>query len=68
MGKKYLGEYAKKRLILSHHKNLMLQGLFNDDRTANGAGQFRGKHILYSEEFPDWNCVCEYLLQDNSAT
>ena len=67
--KKYLGGYAKKRLILSHHKNLNVGDYLIDDRTENGAGQFRGKHIHFnSEEFPDWSCVCEYLLRDNSVT
>ena len=52
-----------------HHKNLNVGDYLIDDRTENGAGQFRGKHIHFnSEEFPDWNCVCEYLLGDNSVT
>ena len=34
-----------------------------DDRTANGAGQFKGEHIHFgSEKFPDWNSVLAYLL------
>ena len=61
--RKYLGETAYKRLILTHHKNLNFGDFLNDDRTANGADQFRGQHILFgSNEFPNWQSVCNYLL------
>ena len=60
--KKYLGKNAYKRLILSHNKHLNIGDYLIDDRTANGAGQFRGEHIHFgSEKFPDWNSVLEYL-------
>lgn len=60
---KHLGEAAHKRLILSHNKNLNMGDYLIDDRTANGAGEFTGEHILFgSEEFPDWDAVLEYLL------
>ena len=36
--KKYLGQSAHKRLILSHHKNLNRGDYLIDDRTANCAG------------------------------
>ena len=61
--KKYLGKSAYKRLILSHNKHLNIGDYLIDDRTANGAGQFRGEHIHFgSERFPDWNSVLAYLL------
>ena len=61
--KKYLGEVAFKRLILSHHKNLNKGDFIIDDRTKNGVAQFEGKHIHFgSEDFPDWKAVCSYLL------
>ena len=61
--KKYLGEIAYKRLILTHHKNLNLGDFLIDDRTANGAGQFKGEHIIFgSDKYPDWYAVCNYLL------
>lgn len=60
--KRYLGKSAYKRLILSHNKHLNIGDYLIDDRTANGAGQFRGEHIHFgSEKFPDWNSVLEYL-------
>ena len=60
--KKYLGNVAYKRLILSHHKNLNKGDFLIDDREKNGAGQFEGELILFgSERFPHWESVIEYL-------
>jgi len=59
----YLGDSAKKRLILSHNKNLNIGDYLIDDRTANGAAQFMGEHIHFgSAKFPNWNSVLDYLL------
>ena len=61
--KKHLGDIAKKRLILSHHKNLNHGDFLIDDRTANGVDKFIGKHLHFgNEEFPDWKSVLDYLL------
>ena len=58
----HLGDIALKRLTLSHHKNLLMGDYLIDDRTANGAGEFEGKHIHFgTEEFPGWDAVLEYL-------
>ena len=60
---KYLGESAYKRLILSHHKNLNHGDYLIDDRTKNGAGEFKGELIQFgTDKFPDWKSVCSYLL------
>jgi 5'-nucleotidase len=61
--KKYLGEVAHKRLILSHHKHLNKGDYIIDDRTKNGVEFFEGEHIHFgTESFPDWGSVCAYLL------
>ena len=61
--KKYLGDVAYKRLILSHHKNLNYGDYLIDDRLANGVNSFKGEHIHFgSDQFPDWESVCSYLL------
>ena len=61
--RKYLGEIAYKRLILTHHKNLNFGDFLIDDRTANGASSFQGKHIHFgSKDFPNWESVCKFLL------
>ena len=64
--KKYLGEVAYKRLILSHHKNLNKGDYLIDDRTKNGAEKFEGEHIHFGQgEFKDWKTVMNYLLNNN---
>lgn len=61
--KRYLGDYAYKRLILSHNKHLNRGDFLIDDRTANGAGDFQGELIRFgSDKFPDWDSVSRYLL------
>jgi len=60
--KKYLGEPADRRLILSHNKNLNSGDFLVDDRTANGAGQFKGIHVHFgTDQYPDWDSVLIYL-------
>ena len=60
--KKYLGEHASRRLILTHHKNLNTGDYLIDDRTARGADLFSGEHIHFgTEKFPDWSSVMKYL-------
>ncbi len=59
----HLGEYAFKRLILSHNKGLLKGHYLIDDRIANGVQDFEGKHIHFgSETFPNWESVLNYLL------
>ncbi|HET8839009.1 MAG TPA: hypothetical protein VFM82_08485 [Flavobacteriaceae bacterium] len=62
--KNYLPDVAHKRLILSHHKHLLKGDFLIDDRIANGAGEFSGKHIFFGPEgkdFADWKAVVSYL-------
>lgn len=58
---KYL-PIAKKRLILSHNKNLNKGDYLIDDRYKNGADKFEGELIRFgSSEFPDWSAVMKKL-------
>ncbi len=60
--KKHLGDVAKKRLILSHHKHLLRGDILVDDRKKRGAGAFHGIHIRYgAEDFPDWVSVLKEI-------
>lgn len=60
--KKYLGQNAHKRLILSHNKHLCKGDYIIDDRTANGVDKFDGEHIHFgTPEFPNWAVVLNYL-------
>ena len=54
--KKHFGEKAKKRLILTHRKDLCVGDFLIDDRLSNGAKDFQGKFIHFgSEIFGDWS-------------
>ena len=60
--KKYLGDVAKKRLILSHHKNLLRGDFLVDDSPNNGAKDFQGEWIRFGPEgFKTWEEVLNYL-------
>ncbi|MFP6900330.1 MAG: hypothetical protein VCA36_05270 [Opitutales bacterium] len=63
--KKYLGEVAHKRLILSHNKHLCHGDFLIDDRpNHNGVDKFTGEvlHFGPKGKFKDWPSVLEYLL------
>ncbi len=60
--KKYLGDDFKKRLILSHHKDLCKGDFIIDDRPYHGVASFDGIWIEFgSEKFPDWESVVSYI-------
>lgn len=60
--KDHIGELAKKRVIFSHNKHLNMGDYLIDDRTANGAGDFKGTHIHFgTERFPNWEAVLQFL-------
>ena len=60
--KKYIPGVAKKKLILTHNKNLNNGDFLVDDRTANGAGKFGGELIQYgTEKFPTAQSIKTYL-------
>ncbi len=59
---KYFGDAIKKRLILTHRKDLVIGDFLIDDRLKNGAAEFKGEHIHFgSDRFPNWKYVVEYL-------
>lgn len=52
-----------RKVIFSSVKHLNRGDILIDDRTANGAGEFAGRHILFGgDDFPDWQAVLEELL------
>jgi 5'(3')-deoxyribonucleotidase len=62
--RKHLGEVARKRLILTHHKNLNAGDFLVDDRTNRGVLGFKGEHIHFgTARFPDWPAVVKYLSE-----
>jgi len=61
--KKYLGNAAHKRLILSHHKNLLNGHFLVDDQPKNGAKDFAGEWIQFGKApFFGWDEVLNYLM------
>ena len=59
---KYFGDRLKKKLILTHRKDLLIGDYLIDDRTANGAGEFKGELIHFgSNKYPDWDTIIKYL-------
>ena len=61
--KKHMNEIFHKRVILTHHKELCQGDYLIDDRSKNGASEFKGEWIhLGSKEFPDMDAVLSYLL------
>lgn len=59
----FLGDLAYKKLILTHNKGLMVGRALIDDRTKNGASNFKGEHIHFgTDKFPDWDSVLKYLI------
>ena len=53
----------KKRMFVTHRKDMLMGDYLIDDRTANGAGEFRGELIQFGTgKFPDWDSVLTYLL------
>ena len=60
--KAHLGEAARKRLILTHHKQLNADDFLIDDRVKHGVDRFNGEVIAFgSARFPDWPAVTAYL-------
>ena len=66
--KKYFGGDGQeniffRKVIFSSVKHLNRGDILIDDRTANGAGDFLGRHIHFgSSEFPNWPSVLNSLL------
>jgi 5'(3')-deoxyribonucleotidase len=59
---KHFDSSFRKKLILTHRKNLNIGDYLIDDRTSHGAGDFMGEHIHFgTKKFPNWTVVEEYL-------
>lgn len=59
---KHIGLEAKKRLILTHHKNLVKGDYIIDDTKNHGVDKFEGEHIMFGQKsYSNWNDVLKYL-------
>lgn len=61
------GELAKKKLILTHNKGLLMGDYIIDDRIKHGVDNFRGEHIHFGQEgFEHWEDVIRYLASKDN--
>jgi len=65
---KYLGDVAKKRLILSHNKNLNRGDYLIDDRDKNGAGEWGERLLRFGHDengepfdYPNWDSIIDFF-------
>lgn len=64
--KKYLGEKAENRLVLSHHKNLSQGSYLIDDSSRNGAKEFCGKWFQFGKApYENWGKMLGALKMMN---
>jgi 5'(3')-deoxyribonucleotidase len=64
------GKLFKRKMIVTHRKDLLMGDYLIDDRIKNGAGEFRGQLLRFGwdyeqkvwNEYPNWNSVLEVLL------
>ena len=62
---KHFGDLFKKRVIITHCKNLCDGDYLVDDRAKNGASEFPGEWVQFgSERYPDWEDVTRYLISE----
>lgn len=62
---KHFGDLFKKRVIITHCKNLCDGDYLVDDRAKNGASEFLGEWVQFgSERYPDWEEVTRYLISE----
>ena len=60
--RRYLGQSAQERPILSQHKHLNDAHYLVDDWRNNGADRFKDVHIHSgTADFPDWPSVVHFL-------
>ena len=61
---KNFGSKTRKKLILSHRKDLQIGHYLIDDNPWNGASSFTGEWIHFgSNRFPNWCSVIDYLIK-----
>ena len=61
--KKHMNGVFHKRVIITHHKELLLGDYLIDDRGKNGTSEFKGEWLQFGQEqFPDWDAVLKHLL------
>jgi len=68
---KHFGKIFHKKVIITHRKDLLIGDYLIDDRTANGAGDFKGTHLHFGWDYinhkdntyPNWEAILTYFNQ-----
>lgn len=68
--KKYFGDKFKKKMFITHRKDMLMGDYLIDDRIKNGAGEFKGELLRFGydyendkiNEYPDWDSILKKLL------
>lgn len=66
----HFGRIFHKRMFITHRKDLLMGDYLIDDRTKNGAGEFKGELLQFGwnweeqkmNEYPTWESILERLL------
>ena len=66
----YFGKMFKRKMFVTHRKDLLMGDYLIDDRTKNGAGDFKGNLLQFGtnwennrvNQFPTWESILEHLL------
>jgi 5'-nucleotidase len=66
----YFGDLFHKRMFITHRKDLLMGDYLIDDRTKNGAGEFKGELLQFGwnwetethNEYGTWETILDYLL------
>jgi 5'-nucleotidase len=66
----YFGKLFKRKMVVTHRKDLLMGDYLIDDRTKNGAGEFRGELLRFGwsyeenkmNEYPTWESILKKLL------
>ena len=66
----YFGDLFRKKMVVTHLKNMLIGDYLIDDRTANGAGEFKGELLRFGSdyeteimnEYPNWDSILQKLL------
>jgi len=66
----HFGDLFKKKMVITHLKNMLIGDYLIDDRTKNGAGEFKGELLQFGydytnnkfNEYPNWDSILKKLL------
>ena len=68
--KTHFGDMFKKKVFITHNKHMLMGDYLIDDRTANGAGEFKGELLSFGwdidkkkwNKYHSWDTILDYLL------